>query len=91
MFTAQKQKSTELAIVSLSASASITVISANFAGMGADMCQRRSASLYFFPAEAGEAARQVTLNQGWFSSNSKKRWPTIPVAPMTPTLNFFIS
>ena len=64
MFTAQKQKSTDEAIFSLSAAASNTTMSAYFSGMGALMCQRRSASLYFFPAEEEEAASAVTLNQG---------------------------
>ena len=37
------------------------------------------------------AAMAVSLNQGWFSIRVTKRWPTIPVAPMIPTLYCFIA
>ena len=42
------------------------------------------------PAEREDAAKTFTLNQGWFSKSNIKRCPTIPVAPITPTLNCFI-
>ena len=91
MFTAQNTKSAAEAILPRSASASSTVMSANFSGTGEGIAQRpATASRYFFPAEEGEAASAATLNQGWFSSSRQKRCPTMPVAPMTATLYFFI-
>ncbi len=51
------------------------------------MAQRPdTASSYRFPADRGLAATAVSWNQGWFSKRVTKRWPTIPVAPITPTL-----
>ena len=56
------------------------------------MAQRGpTASSYRLPAERGLAATTVSWNQGWPSSRVTKRWPTMPVAPMTPTLYFSIS
>src|SRR5206468_7920088 len=43
-----------------------------------------AASPYFLPLERSLAASHVISNQGWFSSNWMKRWPTIPVAPRMP-------
>jgi len=31
------------------------------------------------------------MNQGWSASNEMNRWPTVPVAPRTPTLTVFVS
>ena len=36
------------------------------------------------------AAMTVRRNQGWFSISVMKRWPTMPVPPMIPTLYCFI-
>ena len=44
----------------------------------------------FCPAEREDAANTFTSNQGCSASNNINLCPTIPVAPMTPTLNFFI-
>ena len=76
----------------MSAWASITTMSLAWAGMGVFMAQRpATASSYRLPAERGEAAMAVRVNQGWFSIRVTKRWPTMPVAPMIPTLYCFIS
>ena len=40
--------------------------------------------------EEAEAAKAVTSNQGWSFKSSAKRCPTMPVAPIMPTLNFFM-
>ena len=48
-----------------------------------------TASAYFCPAELALAATSVTSYQGWFSRSETNRWPTMPVAPSTPTLSFF--
>ena len=60
-------------------------------GIGIFISQRSPiASSYVLPALRALAATAARWNQGWFSSNVIKRWPTMPVAPMTPTLYCFI-
>ena len=60
-------------------------------GIGVFISQRSPiASSYVLPALRALAATAARWNQGWFSSNVIKRWPTMPVAPMTPTLYCFI-
>src|SRR5262245_58091949 len=47
------------------------------------------ASVYFLPAERSLAPTHVSSNHGWFCRNFTKCWPTIPVAPSTPTSIFW--
>ena len=59
--------------------------------MGVVMAQRApTASSYVLPALRPLAAMTVSWNQGWFSISVTKRWPTMPVPPITPTLYFFM-
>jgi len=44
-----------------------------------------AASPYGLPSERSEAASHTASNQGWCSSIWINRWPTMPVAPRTPT------
>src|SRR5512145_1563588 len=89
MSTAQKTKSTWSAIA-FTSDAFWTTTPARFAGIAPLMAQRPFiTSAYFWPAELALAARSVTSYQGWFSSRLRKRWPTIPVPPSTPTRSFF--
>src|SRR5512141_2049239 len=89
MSTAQNTESTAPAMAATS-EAFWTVIPATAGGTGVLITQRPfTASWYALPAEAGLAATRVTSNQGWFSRRERKRWPTIPVAPRTPTFSFF--
>src|SRR6185295_6895790 len=44
-----------------------------------------AASRYAFPADRSLAPSQVTLNQGCFARSAMNCWPTMPVAPRTPT------
>ncbi|EJC97495.1 uncharacterized protein FOMMEDRAFT_163098 [Fomitiporia mediterranea MF3/22] len=39
------------------------------------------------PTEHAEAPRACTTKNGWFPRREMKRWPTVPVAPRTPTFN----
>src|SRR5512138_1067740 len=89
MSTAQNTKSTAEAIA-FTSEAFWTVRPATAAGT-ADLSAQRPfiTSAYFCPAEFALAASSVTSYQGWFSSNARKRWPTMPVAPRTPTFSFF--
>src|SRR5512138_385022 len=89
MSTAQKTKSTwsEIAFTS---EAFWTTTFARFCGIAPLIAQRPFiTSAYFWPAELALAASSVTSYQGWFSSRLRKRWPTMPVAPRTPTRSFF--
>src|SRR5512138_1388733 len=89
MSTAQKTKSTwsEIAFTS---EAFWTTTFARFCGIAPLIAQRPFiTSAYFWPAELALAASSVTSYQGWFSSRFRKRWPTMPVAPRTPTRSFF--
>ena len=89
MSTAQKTKSTwsEMAATS---EAFFTMRAAVAVGIPDLSAQRPfTASAYFWPAELALAATSVTSYQGWFSSSATNRWPTIPVAPSTPTFSFF--
>src|SRR5512145_113797 len=89
MSTAQKTKSTWSAIA-FTSEAFWTVTPARFAGIAPLIAQRPFiTSAYFWPAELALAASSVTSYQGWFSSRLRKRWPTMPVAPRTPTRSFF--
>src|SRR5437868_5664467 len=88
MSTAQNAKSIWPAIAAMSA-ALPTVSAAVAAGTAVGSVQRpATASAYDLPAEAALAATAVTSNQGWPSSNATNLWPTMPVAPRTPTLSF---
>src|SRR5512132_964575 len=88
MSTAQNTKSA--AAIAFTSEAFWTVRPATADGI-ADLSAQRPfiTSAYFWPAEFALAARSVTSYQGWFSSNERKRWPTMPVAPRTPTFSFF--
>src|SRR5919197_4328399 len=89
MSTAQKTKSTSPAMRATS-DALPTVRPATEAGTGAARAQRpATASAYLLPAELALAATSVTSYQGWFASSDTNLWPTMPVAPRTPTLSFF--
>ena len=91
MSTAQKTKSTMAASASLSAWASRTMRDFASSGMGVGMAQRApTASSYRLPADRALAATAVSWNQGCRSSRDTNRWPTIPVAPTTPTAYCFI-
>jgi hypothetical protein len=73
MLTAQKMKST-CAATSSTLEASCTIIPLTLSGIGVVMAQRLpTASSYVLPALRPEAARTVSLNQGWFSSSVIKR------------------
>src|SRR5688572_31251991 len=87
MSTAQNAKSTRSAIAAMSA-ALPTVSLAAVAGTGVPSAQRpATASPYDLPADAALAATAVSSNQGCASSSATYLWPTMPVAPRTPTLS----
>ena len=64
--------------------ASCTTRSASSAGGGTGSFHD-AASRYFCPADRSLAPTQVSLNQGCAASCAMNCWPTIPVAPRTPT------
>src|SRR5205814_4235799 len=64
--------------------ASCTARSATLDGVDPSRCHL-AASLYFLPAERSLAHSHVRSNQGCPCRNLMKCWPTIPVAPKTPT------
>src|SRR5437016_2548530 len=87
MSTAQNTKST-CSAMRATAVASPTTSLPTEVGTGVASVQRpATASAYDFPAEAALAATAVTSNHGCCASSDTKRWPTIPVAPSTPTLS----
>src|SRR6185369_11084475 len=61
-----------------------TTMLATFLGM-AVFSRHLAASPYGLPSERSEAASHTASNQGWCSSIWINRWPTMPVAPRTPT------
>ena len=87
--TALKTKST----VEATASTSFTSITSMFltaSGIGVVIFHLPpTASSYVLPALLALAAIVTTSNQGWFSRRDMNLWPTIPVPPKMPTLNFF--
>src|SRR5271163_1040959 len=66
---------------------SSTVRSATPAGI-APSRRQLVASRYLLPAERSLAPAHFKSNQGWFSNNLANCWPTMPVAPNTPTSIF---
>ena len=64
--------------------ASCTTRSARSAGGGTGSFHD-AASRYFCPADRSLAPTQVSLNHGCALSCAMNCWPTIPVAPRTPT------
>src|SRR3954451_7051157 len=89
MSTAQNTKSTWSAI-EVTSEALPTVRFRIAAGTGVPSVQRpATASPYDLPADDALAATAVTENHGCASSSATNRWPTMPVAPRTPTLSLF--
>src|SRR5512138_3821357 len=89
MSTAQNTKSTACEMAATS-EAFLTVRPATEPGIGDLSAQRPfTASAYFCPAEFALAATSTTSYQGWLSRRETNRWPTMPVAPSTPTFSFF--
>lgn len=64
---------------------SCTTIERTAEGIGVD-CFQFTAFWYCFPADLGDAPRAWITNQGWFDKRVMNLWPTVPVAPSTPTL-----
>ena len=64
--------------------ASCTTRLASSAGIDAGR-RHGAASRYNCPADRSLAPSQVTRNQGWLASCAMNCWPTMPVAPRTPT------
>lgn len=64
---------------------SCTTSSLTTPGIGVD-CFQVTAREYGFPADLDEAPSTWILNHGWAASRTMNRWPTVPVAPSTPTL-----
>ena len=69
---------------------SCTIVSRTMEGIRL-VCFQLTALGYAFPADRGDAPRAWMVNHGWFARRVMKRWPTVPVAPSTPTLTFFSS
>src|SRR5262245_35523478 len=89
MSTAQNTASTFSATPATS-EALATFIAPTAAGTEPSSVHRpATASAYALPAELGLAATAVTSNHGCSASSATNRWPTMPVAPRTPTLSLF--
>src|SRR5262245_31215306 len=87
MSTVQNTKSTWSAIAAMSvALPTVSLVAA--AGTGVVSVHRpATASPYDLPADVALAATAVRSNQGCASRSATYLWPTMPVAPKTPTLS----
>ena len=88
--SASRPEKTTVQSVKCSGAHGLTSMSRTAGGIGV-VCFQFAARAYVLPAERADAPRACTAKYGWLSRRAMKRWPTVPVAPSTPTLTILPS